>query len=73
LMEQLNGGRLGALNTNLYSLASSNAAANGIRDVTKGNNGFNGVKGFTAKPGYDQATGWGTPDINTFAHAYTGK
>jgi subtilase family serine protease len=73
LMEQLNGGRLGALNTNLYSLASSNAAANGIRDVTKGNNGFKGVKGFTAKPGYDQATGWGTPDISTFAHAYTGK
>jgi subtilase family serine protease len=77
LMEQLNGGglggRLGALNTNLYSLASSDAAANGIRDVTKGNNRFKGVKGFTAKPGYDQATGWGTPDINTFAHAYTGK
>ncbi|HEX4211613.1 MAG TPA: S53 family peptidase, partial [Candidatus Binataceae bacterium] len=77
LMEQLEGGgaagRLGALNTLLYSLASSNAAANGIRDVIKGNNGFNGVKGFTALKGYDQVTGWGTPDINTFAHAFTEK
>ena len=75
LMEQLKGGgsdgRLGAINTNLYSLASSNAAGNGILDVTKGNNGFNGVKGFKAVPGYDQATGWGTPDIATFAHKYT--
>lgn len=73
LMEQLNGGRLGPLNTLLYSLASANAADNGIRDVTKGNNGFNGVKGYTAKPGYDQASGWGTPDISVFAHAFTGK
>jgi subtilase family serine protease len=73
LMEQLNGGRLGPLNTQLYSLAASNAAGNGIRDVTTGNNSFGKVKGFTAAPGYDQASGWGTPDISVFAHAYTVK
>jgi subtilase family serine protease len=73
LMEQLNGGRLGPLNTQLYSLAASNAAGDGIRDVTTGNNSFGKVKGFTAAPGYDQASGWGTPDISVFAHAYTGK
>jgi subtilase family serine protease len=77
LMEQMNGGgsdgRLGPINTELYSLASSNAAKYGILDVTNGKNGFKGVKGFKAVPGYDQATGWGTPDINTFTHAYTGK
>ncbi|HTT75349.1 MAG TPA: protease pro-enzyme activation domain-containing protein [Candidatus Binataceae bacterium] len=75
LIEQLEGGRLGgsfAFNTRLYSLASSNAAANGIRDVTKGINSFHGVKGFKAEPGYDQATGWGTPDILLFVQAYTG-
>jgi subtilase family serine protease len=73
LMEQLNGGRLGPFNTQLYTLATSNAAGNGIRDVTTGNNSFGKVKGFNAAPGYDQASGWGTPDISVFAHAYTGK
>jgi subtilase family serine protease len=73
LMEQLNGGRLGALNTQLYSLASSDSVGNGVRGVTKGINSFHGVRGFKAVPGYNQATGWGTPDINTFAHQFTGK
>jgi subtilase family serine protease len=73
VMEQLNGARLGAINPQLYSLMSTNAAGSGIRDVTKGSNGFHGVVGFRAKPGYDQASGWGTPDITTFAHAFTGK
>jgi subtilase family serine protease len=73
LMEQLNGGRLGTLNTQLYSLAKAGAEANGIHDVLKGNNGFKGVAGFAAKKGYDQASGWGTPDISVFAHAYTVK
>jgi len=76
LIEQLKGGgldgRLGALNTDLYSLAESNAAGNGILDVTKGSNGWNGVAGYSAKKGYDQATGWGTPDILLFVQAYTG-
>jgi subtilase family serine protease len=77
LMEQLNGGgnngRLGPLNPELYSLASSDAAVNGIRDVTKGNNGFHGAKGYKATAGYDQASGWGTPDIGELVHTFTGK
>ena len=36
-------------------------------------NGFHGARGYRAVPSYDQATGWGTVDINTFAHAFTGK
>jgi hypothetical protein len=67
------GGRLGPINPKLYSLASSNSVTNGIRDVTKGANGFAGAKGYKASKGYDQATGWGTPDISVFAHAYTEK
>jgi subtilase family serine protease len=73
VMEQLNGARLGAINPQLYSLVSTNGAGSGIRDVTKGSNGFHAVRGFKAVPGYDQASGWGTPDITTFAHAFTGK
>ena len=73
LMQQLNGARLGAINTQLYSLMSTNAAGSGVRDVKKGRNSFHGVMGYKAVPSYDQATGWGTPDISTFAHALTGK
>jgi len=39
--------------------------------VTIGNNGYNGLPGFTAQPAYDQATGWGTVDFNVFAGAMT--
>ena len=62
---------LGTLNPRLYALGNEqNTATTGIRDVTTGNNDFNGVQGFNAAPGYDLATGWGTPDISTFVQAY---
>jgi subtilase family serine protease len=62
---------LGTLNPRLYALGNEqNTATTGIRDVTTGNNNFNGVQGFNAAPGYDLATGWGTPDISTFVPAY---
>jgi len=77
LMEQVKGGgdsgRLGPLNTELYSLASSGVSANGLRDVTKGNNGFHGAKGYKASAGYDQTNGWGTPDIAELVSALTRK
>jgi hypothetical protein len=31
--------------------------------VTDGNNAFGGVDGYSAKPGYDLVTGWGTPNF----------
>lgn len=54
--------RSGNINAKLYALGP-NTASSGLHDVTIGNNSFNGVAGFSAKPGYDRATGWGTPDI----------
>ena len=54
--------RVGNLNQQIYTLGAAQAA--GLRDVKKGNNGFNGVSGFSAKKGYDRASGWGTPDVN---------
>jgi subtilase family serine protease len=63
--------RIGTLNPVLYALGNElNSAATGIRNVTKGNNNFNGVTGFKAAAGYNRATGWGTPDIANFVNAY---
>ena len=61
-----------AINPELYKLGPSGPAA-GLRDVTTGDNSFNGVKGYPALPGYDQATGWGTADIAEFVAAFTNQ
>ena len=74
LMSQQNGNRVGNLNTRIYQLgAEANGAATGIRDVTSGNNSFDGVSGFSAGPGYDKASGWGTVDLGLFVPAYLGN
>jgi hypothetical protein len=62
-------GRVGLINPELYKLGPSGAAA-GVRDVTIGTNSYNGAKGYKALPGYDRASGWGTPDITDFANAF---
>lgn len=72
LIGQLSGGRLGNMNIPLYQLAAAGQAANGFRDVTIGDNSSDGVPGFSAGPGYDQASGWGSLDLNTFAGAFIG-
>jgi subtilase family serine protease len=73
VLSQIVGSKVGPLNPEIYSLArqqfGSQGAANGFHDITVGDNNFNGVTGFTAGPGYDQASGWGTIDFNTFASA----
>ncbi len=63
---------IGFLNPYLYALG---AAGVGFHDVTVGNNSLNGVTGYDATPGWDLATGWGTPnlaqlfgDIGSLAH-----
>src|SRR5262249_48139275 len=58
--------RLGNLNLVIYGLANSQYNTAGFHDVTIGNINFNGVTGFNAGPGYDQATGWGTIDFDIF-------
>jgi len=57
--QALVGGFQGNLNYAFYG----SAGPPGVRDVTTGNNSFNGVTGFEAQTGYDQATGFGTIDI----------
>ncbi len=64
-------GRCGGMNPRIYLMGRQmNGALTGIRDVTTGNNSFNGVTGFSAHAGYDQATGWGTPDLGVFVPAF---
>jgi subtilase family serine protease len=41
------------------------------RDITVGNNSFNGVKGYEAAPGWDACTGWGSLDVARFIAALT--
>jgi len=64
--------RLGLLNVAIYKIANAGLAADGIEDVVSGNNSYNGVTGYTAGPGYDQVTGWGSVDMTQFASAFTG-
>ncbi|MDO8433005.1 MAG: S53 family peptidase [Candidatus Binatus sp.] len=61
-------GRVGNINSRLYQLGASGSAA--IRDVTAGNNHFGSAAGFNAGPGFDLATGWGTPDIAAFVENF---
>ena len=73
LISQQEGAPVGNLNTRLYQLgAEADGATTGIRDVTSGDNSFNGVTGFSAVPGYDKASGWGTVDMWLFVAAYLG-
>ena len=77
LIGQKAGQRLGNMNPRIYQLAAAQelggagAPDNGFRDVTSGNNGFNGVPGFAAGPGFDLSTGWGSVDAAAFADAFT--
>jgi subtilase family serine protease len=63
--QQNDGHDLGPVNPALYKIGPEGTAA-GITDVTSGNNSVIGkqgqtvVQGFTADPGFDVATGWGT-------------
>ncbi|QUQ69083.1 S53 family peptidase [Kutzneria sp. CA-103260] len=61
LAAQTKGGRLGQVNTALYT-----GKLAGIVDVTSGNNSYNGVTGFAAGKGFDIVSGWGTIDAAKF-------
>ena len=70
LAVQANGGhRLGQINPVLYNKLGPKGAKAGIIDVTSGNNSFAGVEGFSAGPGFDIVSGWGTLDASKFVPA----
>ena len=53
--------RLGLINPALYAMATT-----GFNDVTSGNNDIFGVGVYNAGPGYDMASGLGSPNATTF-------
>ncbi|QMU74558.1 S8 family serine peptidase [Streptacidiphilus sp. PB12-B1b] len=69
LADQKAGHRLGLINPALYAMGGHGSAADGIVDVTAGNNAYQGVKGNAAGKGYDLASGWGTVDGTLFVDA----
>jgi subtilase family serine protease len=54
---------LGFLNSKLYALGGRGRIYDFFNDITIGNNSIIGVPGYNASPGWDLATGWGTPDL----------
>lgn len=55
--------RLGFINPILYAMAS---AGTGFTDVTSGSNSIYNVAGYSAGPGYDMASGLGSPNGSAF-------
>lgn len=60
------GAPVGFANPGLYRAAGASFAQN-FNDVSSGDNDFTGAGGFTARAGFDLATGLGTPDGGALA------
>ena len=70
LIVQLKGERLGNMNPRIYAMARQGESAEGLSDVT-GNSPVTSDNRFPAGPGYDQATGWGTVDLDKFVNQFS--
>jgi subtilase family serine protease len=57
----------------LYQLGNNPATySRDYHDVTSGSNDpAGGTRGYSAGPGYDQATGWGSPDVDNLGADWT--
>ena len=63
-------GNLGFLTPRLYEIYQDRAAyAAAFHDITAGNNTWDQIPGYNAAPGWDAATGLGTPDVNNLVGA----
>jgi subtilase family serine protease len=61
-------GPLGAANQALYAIAQDRKSRRDFHDITVGTNALGPLPGFQAAPGYDLATGLGTPDVDNLIH-----
>ena len=75
LANQSRGSSLGFLNSTLYGLAENPVTyAADFHDITVGNNQLSGtLAGNSAHPGYDLATGWGTPNVANLVSSLAGS
>ncbi len=65
-------GTSGPWNATLYALARQQYGGDGpivFHDITTGDNSFDRVPGYVAAPGYDLASGLGSPDVAVLAQA----
>jgi subtilase family serine protease len=66
LADQYAGRHLGFVNPAIYRIGRSTSYRDAFHDITTGNNtpAFPGhtIKGYTATPGWDPVTGWGSPN-----------
>lgn len=63
-------GPLGFLTPRLYAIYRDKAAYDlAFHDITAGDNSAGGVTGYSAQPGWDAATGLGTPDVANLVKA----
>jgi subtilase family serine protease len=65
---QFAGSPLGFLNEKLYNLGANGQLGNAVHDVFLSDNTFV-LGGYLATPGWDLATGWGTPDAGKLVRA----
>jgi subtilase family serine protease len=80
-VNQIQGKPSGSINDRLYKLGKKGVNAGLFHDVTTGDNGFcfftvpdgafQCVPGFSGTPGFDLATGWGTPNFGTLGTLLT--
>ncbi len=64
IANQMAGHPLGFINPGIYKVALSTHGMVDFRDIVSGNNSVHTtvqVQGFSAQPGWDAVTGWGTP------------
>jgi hypothetical protein len=64
IADQMNRQPLGLIQPALYWMSGQ-----GMHDITIGDNSFANVLGYQAQPGYDLASGWGTPIADEFIPA----
>ena len=61
---QLVGRPLGFLNPVIYGIGATVGHSEFFHDITVGNNSYNGLPGYSATPGWDLASGYGTPSLS---------
>jgi len=65
---------IGFANPALYAIAHSASYSANFHDITAGDNVLAGTSiGFTATPGYDLATGWGTPNVANLVATFAAR
>ena len=70
---QMAGHPLGFINPGIYKIATSQNTQQDFRDIINGSNAVSQgniqVAGFSAQPGWDAVTGWGSPQASQFIPA----